>query len=229
LHASTNKGVPVALTGTHIFTADPEGILGVARILRSGGIAILPTDTVYGLSASIFHPEAVDRVFEAKRRPPDRRVPILLGTAADLPIIVSNVPHAAWTLIERFWPGPLTLVLPARSSVPGTITRGGRTVAVRVPAARSCLELLQVLGEPLVGTSANVSGSPAAVTAAEALAQLGGSVDAILQDDDAIDAGISSTVVQVTTGPVVIHRVGAVTPDAIRRVLGLSVEVAVAD
>lgn len=218
----------VALTSTHIFAADPEGIMGVAGVIRGGGIAVIPTDTVYGLSASIFHPGAVDRVFEAKRRPPDRRVPILLGTAADLPILVSNVPHAAWALIERFWPGPLTLVLPAKSSVPGSITRGGRTVAVRVPAARSCLELLQVLGEPLVGTSANVSGSPAAVTAANALAQLGGSVDAILQDDAAIDAGISSTVVEVTSGPVVIHRVGAVTPDAVRRVLGISVEIAVA-
>jgi L-threonylcarbamoyladenylate synthase len=215
------------LITTQLFAGnDPEDIVGVARILRSGGIAVIPTDTVYGLAASIFHPEAVTRVYEAKRRAPDRRVPILLGTAADLPILVSNVPHSAWKLIDHFWPGPLTLVLPAKSTVPNAITRGSPTVAVRVPAARSCLELLQVLGEPLVGTSANVSGTPAAVTAAQALEQLGGSVDAILQDDGAIDAGISSTVVEVTTGPAIIHRVGAVSPDAIRRVVGMSVEVA---
>jgi L-threonylcarbamoyladenylate synthase len=84
-----------------------------------------------------------------------------------------------------------------------------------------------VLGEPLVGTSANVSGCPAALTAADALSQLDGAVDAVLEDDAAIDARVSSTVVEVTTGPAVIHRVGAVTPDAIRRVLGMSVEVVV--
>jgi L-threonylcarbamoyladenylate synthase len=213
---------------TEVFSgSDPEGIMRIARVLRNGGIAVIPTDTVYGLAASIFHKGAVDRVFEAKRRPPDRRVPLLLGTAADLPILVSTVPHTAWKLIDRFWPGPLTLVLPARSSVPDSITRGGSTVAVRVPGARSCLELLQVLGEPLVGTSANVSGCPAALTAADALSQLDGAVDAVLEDDAAIDARVSSTVVEVTTGPAVIHRVGAVTPDAIRRVLGMSVEVVV--
>jgi L-threonylcarbamoyladenylate synthase len=218
----------MALVSTHIFAGDdPEGIMGVARLIRDGGIAVIPTDTVYGLAASIFHPVAVARVFEAKRRPPDRRVPLLLGTAADLPIVVSRIPHAAWKLIDRFWPGPLTLVLPAKSTVPDIITHGGDTVAVRVPAARSCLELLQVLGEPIVGTSANVSGYPAALTAADALTQLGGAVDAVLQGDAAIDVGISSTVVELTTGPAVIHRVGAVAPDAIRAVLGGSVHVAV--
>jgi L-threonylcarbamoyladenylate synthase len=135
------------------------------------------------------------------------------------------VPRDAWRLIDRFWPGAVTLVFPARRSLPEVLTRGGQTVAVRVPAARSALRLLEALGEPVVGTSANLSGSPAATTAQEVLAQLGGRIDAVLEDDAAVSAGAPSTIVDLSGEAPVIVRAGAVPADAIREALGTRVNV----
>ena len=201
---------------------DPANILEVSLSVRRGGVVVLPTDPVYGLSASIFQPDAVSRVFEIKQRPAEARVPLLLATAADLPFVVEAVPDAAWSLIEHFWPGPLTLVLPAARPVPRRLLSGGSTVAVRVPAAASCLQVLQQVGEPLIGTSANLSGSPPALTAAEADHQLPG-VDAVLSDDAAVRAGTASTVVEVGEGIVTVHRTGAVGIDQLRELMGARV------
>lgn len=205
--------------------SEPGAITAVAAILREGGLAAIPTDTLYGLAASVFRPEAVARVFSAKRRPPEARVPVLIGTAADLPLLAANVPRDAWKLIDRFWPGAVTLVFPARRSLPEVLVRGGQTVAVRVPAARSALRLLETLGEPVIGTSANLSGSPAATTAGEVLAQLGGRIDAVLEDDAAVSGGASSTIVDLSGEVPVIVRVGAVSADAIRQTIGTRVNV----
>ncbi len=203
---------------------EPESILTAAQILREGGVVVLPTDTVYGVAASIFQADSIGRVFRVKRRPPEARVPVLLASAADLPIVVEDIPRPAWNLIYRFWPGPLTLVLPSRSSVSSVITARGRTLAVRVPAARSCLEVLQVLGEPVIGTSANVSGAPPALRADDACRQLGEGVDAILVDDDAVRVGTSSTVVEITDGPPLVHRIGAVSVEEVRDAIGVSTQ-----
>jgi L-threonylcarbamoyladenylate synthase len=211
---------PALLSGS-----DPASILTVASILVGGGVAVIPTDTVYGLSAGAFRGAAVERVFAIKQRPAEKRVPILLATAADLSLLVSDVPEPAWSLISHFWPGPLTLVLPARPSVPHAITQGGGTVAVRVPSGRTCLQLLETVGEPLVGTSANVAGRPPAGTGAAALRDLGGAVDAILVDDAAVGGGPPSTVVELTDRECVVHRKGGVTVDDLRRVLGMRVTV----
>jgi len=202
----------------------PENILAVARLLREGGIAVIPTDTVYGLAGVVFEPAAVDRIYAAKRRQPEARVPVLIATAADLSMLVKEVPAIAWALIDAFWPGPLTLVLPAKKTAPYAITRGGGTVAVRVPANRACLQLLQVLGQPVVGTSANLSGEPPATTAAGAVEQLGAAVDAVLVDDTP-PAGLASTVVEVSEGAPIIHRIGALSVEHIRQVLGVAIAV----
>jgi L-threonylcarbamoyladenylate synthase len=202
----------------------PADILRAATILRSGGAVVIPTDTLYGLAASILRPGAVERVFEIKRRPPEKRVPVLIATAADLPMLAHDVPRVAWKLIASFWPGQVTLVLPARPTAPPALTRDGDTVALRVPAARTTLELLQTLGEPVVGTSANISGQPPIMRGADALHQLPG-VDAVLVDDGAIVAGEPSTVVDLTGDIPVITRVGAVRTDAIREALGTRVRV----
>lgn len=210
---------PLVLDG-----ADPAGVLQAARILREGGVVVVPTDTVYGLAASVLRPAAVDRVFEIKHRPPTMRVPVLLATAADLPILVSEIPRISWKLIERFWPGALTLVMPARPSVPKAITNGGDSVAVRVPGSRTALTLLQVLGEPIVGTSANISGRPAITRGVEAPAALPG-IDAVLVHDEDL-GGAASTVVDLTGDVPTIIRAGAVSSDAIRAAVGARVHVA---
>jgi L-threonylcarbamoyladenylate synthase len=197
---------------------DPENLLTAARVLRDGGVVVLPTDTLYGLTASVYQREAVERVFRIKGRALDRQVPILLATAADLPLLVSDVPRRAWSLIDRFWPGALTLVLPVSKSAPDWIARSGQTVGVRVPAGRACLELLQVLGEPAVGTSANISGQSPAITAREAASQLDGLPDLIIADDSGIKVGAPSTVVEVRDDVSVVHRLGAIGADEIREV-----------
>jgi L-threonylcarbamoyladenylate synthase len=208
--------------------SDPASVRQVAALLRNGGVAVIPTDTVYGLAASVFDDDAVARVFRVKGRASDVAVPVLLQTAADLPLLVADVSSIAWKLIDRFWPGALTLVFPARPSVSRALTGGGRTVAVRVPAARSCLQLLESVGIPLVGTSANRSGDPAATTAMEASVAIGGEVDAILEDDASVSGPIPSTVVELVDGNPVVHREGAISADAIRRVVGSRVSVSTA-
>jgi L-threonylcarbamoyladenylate synthase len=201
---------------------EPANIAAVARLLCQGGVGVVPTDTVYGLAASIMRPEAILRVFAIKEREPAARVPILLASGADLPLLVHSVPRQAWALIDAFWPGPLTLVLPARPSVPKSITAGLSTVGVRVPSSISCLQLLSLAGEPLVGTSANIAGRAPALGAAEAASQLGERVDFILEDDAGITAGMASTVVEVAETSWAVHREGAISIDAIAAILGPS-------
>jgi L-threonylcarbamoyladenylate synthase len=203
--------------------ASAQDLVRAASILRNGGVVVVPTDTVYGLAAGVLHPAAVQRVFDLKGRAPDAPVPVLLATAADLPMLVRTVPEIAWSLIERYWPGPLTLALPARDSVDRIITAGKTTVAVRVPANRAVLQLLQTLGEPIVGTSANRSGHGPFVRGLDALHDLGDGVDAVLLDDEHVGSGQVSTVAEVRTDMVVIHRAGAVSLDDIRRVTGVRV------
>ncbi|MGH9484349.1 MAG: L-threonylcarbamoyladenylate synthase, partial [Terriglobales bacterium] len=128
-----------------------------------------------------------------------------------------------------FWPGPLTIVFPASRSAPPEILQGSRTIAVRVPSSRPALRVLEVLGEPVTGTSANISGQPAAVTAEQALAQVGGRVDAVVVDDEAVRAGKPSTVVELTPEGLLIRRVGVLDVDQIRQVVGGRVVVAVSD
>jgi L-threonylcarbamoyladenylate synthase len=211
-------------SGAVLTASEPANILAVARLLRDGGVAVIPTDTVYGLAASIYREAAVNRIYAIKRREPEKRVPILIATAADLPLLVEDIPRAAWALVTRYWPGPLTLVLPARTTLPRWVRGDSPTIGVRVPAGRSCLQLLQALGEPVIGTSANVGGAPSALTAAEAEEQLGPEVDAILADDESIQLGRSSMVVEVTDTAAIVHREGTLSAAQIRQELGLRVE-----
>jgi L-threonylcarbamoyladenylate synthase len=191
-----------------------------ATILRGGGVIVIPTDTVYGLAANVFCPDAVRRVFAIKGRPADAPVPVLIPTAADLTLLASRVPRQAWDVISRFWPGPLTLVLPAKPSVDPFISGGRDRVALRVPASRSCLELLSSCGVPLTGTSANRSGMPAAVSAEEAVGQIGEQVDAILRDETSPPEGLPSTVIELGRHEYRILRQGALSAAQVAAVLG---------
>lgn len=204
---------------------DPANILEAAALLRRGGVVAIPTDTVYGLAASVWHPAAVARVFIVKRRAPDSAVPVLTATASDLPLLASNVPSVSWKLIDRFWPGPLTLVFPARPSLDRTITGGGTSVAVRVPGSRTCLQLLEAVGDPLVGTSANLHGSPPALRAGEVVDAIGGEIDCVLAADSEVREGIASTVVGIGADECIIFREGVIPVDSIRRAVGFRVQV----
>lgn len=203
----------------------PADIVVAARLLREGGVVVIPTDTLYGLAASIFRPDAVERIYEIKQRPSRVPLPVLLATAQDLSIVARSVPRVAWSLIHAFWPGSLTLVLPARAGLSPFITGGGSTVAVRVPAHRGCLQLLETLGEPIIGTSANLHGQPAARTASEARQWLDGGVDAVVIDESTPVLGLPSTVLEVSDELCTVHRPGAVDIEAIRRIVGRRVRV----
>jgi L-threonylcarbamoyladenylate synthase len=180
---------------------------------------VVPTDTVYGLAAALGRPDAVARIFVAKRRPQERAIPLLVDSLAELDQVASAVPDAARRLIERFWPGGLTLILPGRPELPKVITAGGSTVAVRMPDHRVVRELIRRLGAPLPTTSANVHARPSPRTAAEAAAELGEVVDLIL-DDGPAPGGVDSTIVDPLAIPPRILRVGAISIGEIEAALG---------
>jgi L-threonylcarbamoyladenylate synthase len=136
------------------------------KIIQQGGVIVYPTDTVYGLGADAFNSAAVERIYEIKNRPKHRQFPLLIADVERLATLAEPIPEIAWFLARRFWPGGLTLVLPKTDSLPAYLAPGP-TIAVRVPNHPVCLALIQHLGNSIIGTSANVSGQPAAVTAEE--------------------------------------------------------------
>jgi L-threonylcarbamoyladenylate synthase len=202
----------------------PPLILGTAstyveqalRILAAGGLVAFPTDTVYGVGALAFDSAAVERLYWAKDRPTDRAIPILLGRAGDMASVADEVPDMALTLAERYWPGPLTLVVRKAPGVPESVTKGA-TVGIRVPNHAVALNLLQAAG-PMAVTSANLSGRAPARTADEVLAQLEAKLDLIV-DGGTTPGGIASTVVDCTGDVPRILRRGPIALDEIESAL----------
>ncbi|MFN2606409.1 MAG: L-threonylcarbamoyladenylate synthase [Acidimicrobiales bacterium] len=174
---------------------DPVAIAEAARALADGWPVGIPTDTVYGLAADPFRPGATDRVFRAKRRPRDVSLPVLVTGADQVLTMATAVPAAARALMERFWPGPLTLVLPARPDLGADLGDDGLTVGVRCPGHDVPRALCALVG-PLATTSANVHGRPTLVTAAEVADAFGPSVPVVL--DGGPCRGAPSTVVDCT-------------------------------
>ena len=178
------------------------------KILQRGGVIAFPTDTVYGLGADAFNSMAVERIYEIKNRPKHRQLPLLIAEVERLTTLADSIPEIAWFLARRFWPGGLTLVLPKTDSLPAYLAPGP-TIAVRVPDHPACLAIIQHLGNPIIGTSANISGQPAALTAEEVGQQLGGEIDFIINGGKC-PGGKESTVVDVTHESPIILRQGII-------------------
>jgi len=186
----------------------PQELEKGIEVLRDGGVVAFPTDTVYGLGADAFNNRAVERVYEIKERPKNQRFPLLIADAKQLTALAEPIPEIAWFLAKRFWPGGLTMVLSKTDTVPSYLALGS-AIAVRVPNHPACLALIKGLGNPITGTSANVSGQPAALTAGEVRQQLGNKVDLII-NGGRCPGGRESTVVDVTQDKPVILRDGII-------------------
>jgi L-threonylcarbamoyladenylate synthase len=214
--------------------SDDTELLTGMRLARSaigrGELIVIPTDTVYGVAADAFQPKAVARLLAAKGRGRQSPPPVLIPGIPTLDALAETVPEEVRALVDAFWPGGLTVILPARSSLNWDLGETNGTVALRMPSNRVALELLAETG-PLAVSSANLTGQPAAMTAAQAEAMLGGSVAVYLEDGEAgndyptADAATGSTIVDATglalpDGRLRIVRHGVISDDAIRGIVG---------
>jgi len=190
-----------------------------AEVLRRGGLVAFPTETVYGLGADATNAEAVARLFAAKDRPRFDPVIVHLAAPEDLEPLVTAIPPVARTLIERFWPGPLTLVLPKTESVPDIVTAGRPTVAVRMPDHALALSLIAAAGRPIAAPSANRFGRLSPTRAEHVAEQLGDRVELIL-DDGPCQVGIESTVLDLAGPGPRLLRPGATTLEALNEIIG---------
>ena len=198
--------------------------MGIA-ILRQGGLVAFPTDTVYGLGVGVNIPQAVERVYQVKGRPANMALPLLLADISQISEVAESVPPIAWILAKNFLPGALTMVLSRSRSVPDTITAGGETVAIRIPAHPVPIALIRGLGMPIVGTSANLSGKPSALTANDVYSQFRDKVDLVI-DGGRCPGGRESTIIDVTGKVPVILREGAISERELRQVCGSIAELA---
>jgi L-threonylcarbamoyladenylate synthase len=205
--------------------ADPdartEGLAAAARAVRAGRLVVLPTDTVYGLGCDAFSSAAVRALLAAKKRGPEMPVPVLVGSWSTIDGLVVGVPQAARDLLEAFWPGGLSLVLPHAPSLGWDLGSTKGTVMLRMPLHPVALELLRDVG-PMAVSSANISGSPPPATAAGAVDQLGDSVALYLDGGPSGDP-VASTVVDLTGAEPRLLREGAVPLAEVVEVLGREV------
>jgi len=197
-----------------------EAQIGQAiETLKEGGIVAFPTDTVYGLGASSLDDAAVMKVYQAKGRPRHLALPLLLGSVLQIANVAIDVPETAWVLARQLLPGGLTLILHKAASISSLISGGGDKIAVRVPNHPVPIALVEGLGAPITGTSANRSGRPSPTTAEEVHRQLGDRVDLIV-DGGRCPGGSESTVIDLTEDPPRMLRQGAISREEIERVCG---------
>ncbi len=197
----------------------PERIARAAAVLRGGGLVAFPTETVYGLGALALDAAAVGRIFAAKGRPAGNPLIVHIADISEIDRVAAAWPDAAERLARRFWPGPLTLVVPRGAAVPDATTAGGPTVAVRVPAHPVALALLRAVGAPLAAPSANRSSELSPTRAEHVLRGLDGRIDLVL-DAGPTPGGVESTVVDVTTSPPRLLRPGLIGPAELEAVVG---------
>ena len=186
-----------------------EQIHQALRVLQDGGVAAVPTDTLYGLAADAFSPTAIERVFDIKERPEGLALPVLLSGAEQLSQVADDVPGQLEAVAEAFWPGAMTLIVKRNESLPPRLTAGNPTVAVRVPDHPVPRELARWLGRPITGTSANISGAADPRSLAELRAQVGDRVDFLVTAGPA-PAGTASTIVDLSGDAPRLIREGAI-------------------
>lgn len=207
---------------TLILAADAPDTLKIAsQIICSDGLVAIPTETVYGLGANALSETATAKIFRAKGRPQDNPLIIHIAEPAELDRYCHDIPQSAWDLAERFWPGPLTMVLPVRDCIPKSTTAGLNTVAVRCPMTAVTRALIRQCGVPIAAPSANLSGKPSTTTAAHVLHDYGtdGKIDAVIDGGPCL-VGVESTIIDLTGEEPRLLRPGGITPEQLREALG---------
>jgi L-threonylcarbamoyladenylate synthase len=209
---------------TEVISADPrspnpEAIARAAAVIRAGGLVAFPTETVYGLGANAFDAAAVAQIFAAKGRSTRNPLIVHVAEVAEVVRVAAEWPDVARRLSERFWPGPLTLVLPKHPDLPYVVTAGGGTVAVRLPAHPIARALIRAAGVPLAAPSANPSARISATTAEHVLRHLKGRIELVI-DGGPTAGGLESTVLDVTCSPPVCLRPGLASRAAIEAIVG---------
>ncbi len=205
---------------TQYLSADaPETAQIAAEIIKNGGLVAIPTETVYGLGANGLDEAAVAKIFEAKGRPQDNPLILHIADAEQMDNFCQNIPQAAYDLAEKFWPGPLTMVLQAKTIVPKRTTGGLSTVAVRCPDCNATREIIRRAGVPLAAPSANLSGKPSTTAAQHVLHDHDGRIAAIV-DGGSCRVGVESTIVDLTEKRPRLLRPGGITPEQLLEVLG---------
>ena len=207
--------------------SDPNTCDVAANILREGGLVAIPTETVYGLGANGLDEQAVAKIFIAKGRPQDNPLILHVADAIQMEDFAHDIPAEAYLLAEKFWPGPLTMILPAKDIVPRSTTGGLTTVGIRCPDNETTREIIRLAGVPVAAPSANTSGKPSTVTAQHVRHDHEGKIDAVV-DGGHSRVGVESTIVDLTEKPARLLRPGGITPEQLIAVLGeLTVDEAV--
>ena len=196
----------------------PEVMERAGEILKRGGLVAFPTETVYGLGGDALNPEASARIYAAKGRPSDNPLIVHIADMEALKVLASEVPEKARLLADRFWPGPLTMIMPKSDAVPYATTGGLDTVAIRMPSHPTAYELIRSSGVYIAAPSANTSGRPSPTTAQHVYEDLNGRIDMII-DSGKVDIGLESTIVDLTGEIPTILRPGYITKEMLEEAL----------
>lgn len=208
---------------TEYIQANENNLTGVAQkagcVLQNGGIVAIPTETVYGLAANALNGEAVKKIFAAKGRPQDNPLIVHITEFSEVHGLVSEVPDSAKALAEKYWPGPLTIIMPKSEKIPDEVSAGLDTVAIRMPAHPVARAIIKAAGVPLAAPSANISGRPSPTRAKYVYEDMNGKIDMII-DGGQSAVGVESTVITLAVNPPRLLRPGGITVEQLRAVLG---------
>lgn len=199
--------------------ANRDGIVRAGNLLKNGEVVAIPTETVYGLAANAFDKDAVAKIFAAKGRPQDNPLIVHISKLENLSDIVSEIPESAYILAEKFWPGPLTMIMKKNENIPDEVTAGLSTVAVRLPSHPHAQAIIDAAGVPLAAPSANLSGKPSPTSAQHVMRDLSGRIPMII-DGGECEVGLESTVISLVGEVPVLLRPGGVTLKQLREALG---------
>lgn len=208
---------------TKLFSTEENEINEAGKLIRNGGLVAFPTETVYGLGASAFDADAAKKIYAAKGRPSDNPLIVHICDKAQIADIAAEIPNAAQIVIDKFMPGPVTIILKKKSVVPDDVTAGLETVAIRFPAHETAQRLIAAAGVPIAAPSANLSGKPSPTKAKHVIKDMTGRIDAII-DGGGCNVGVESTIVDFTGERPVILRPGGVTYDDLKA-QGIDVEI----